>query len=89
MPVPGGAEVQWGCDAPGMDRVWRGGGAGMRSMNGRTFTGRFVLRLVKDRPDQKVSLCMDGFKKTDALTYLLEKTNFTPTQDLKVAFIGY
>ena len=51
--------------------------------------GRFVLRLVKDRPDQKVSLCMDGFKKVDALTYLLEKTNFTPTQDLKVAFIGY
>ena len=51
--------------------------------------GRFVLRLVKDRADQKVSLCMDGFKKVDGLTYLLEKTNFVPTQDLKVAFIGY
>jgi hypothetical protein len=51
--------------------------------------GRFVLRLVKDRPDQKVSLCMDGFKRVDARTYLLEKTNFVPTQDLRIAFIGY
>ena len=49
--------------------------------------GRFVLRVVKDTPKQKSSVCMDGFKKVDARTFVLEKTSFVPTQDLKVAFI--
>ena len=31
---------------------------------------------------------MDGFRKVDARTFEFEKTNFVPTQDLKVAFIN-
>jgi len=50
--------------------------------------GRFVLRIVKDRPAQKSSVCMDGFRKVDARTFVLEKTNFVPTADLKIAFIN-
>jgi hypothetical protein len=51
--------------------------------------GRFVLRIIKDKPTHKTSVCMDGFRKVDARTFQLEKTNFVPTQDLKVAFIRY
>jgi hypothetical protein len=50
--------------------------------------GRFVLRIVKDKPAQKSSVCLDGFRKADARTFVLEKTNFVPTEDLKVAFIN-
>lgn len=50
--------------------------------------GRFVLRIKKDDPAQKVSVCLDGFRKPDARTFVLEKTNFVPTQDLKIAFIS-
>jgi hypothetical protein len=32
---------------------------------------------------------MDGFRKADTRTFVLEKTNFVPTQDLKIAFIDY
>jgi hypothetical protein len=51
--------------------------------------GRFVLRIKKDTPSKKTSVCMDGFRKVDARTFVLEKTDFVPTQDLKVAFITY
>jgi hypothetical protein len=51
--------------------------------------GRFVLRLEKASAKQKVSLCIDGFKKVDDRTFLLEKADFVPTDDLKVAFIDY
>ena len=51
--------------------------------------GRFVLRIVKDKPAQKSSVCMDGFRKADTRTFVLEKRNFVPTQDLKIAFINY
>jgi len=36
-----------------------------------------------------MALCLDGFKKVDARTFVLEKTNFVPTHDLNVAFIRY
>ena len=42
---------------------------------------------MKDTPKQKSSVCLDGFRKVDARTFVLEKTSFVPTQDLKVAFI--
>jgi hypothetical protein len=51
--------------------------------------GRFVLRIVKETSAQKSSVCLDGFRKADARTFVLEKTNFVPTHDLKVAFINY
>ena len=35
--------------------------------------GRFVLRIVKDKPAQKSSVCMDGFRKADTRTFVLEK----------------
>jgi hypothetical protein len=50
--------------------------------------GRFVLRLEKEKPSQKVSVCMDGFRKVDERTFELEKTSFVPTRDLMVAFIS-
>jgi len=51
--------------------------------------GKFVLRIQKEKASDKSSLCLDGFKKVDARTFVLEKTNYVPTQDLKVAFIRY
>lgn len=50
--------------------------------------GRFLLRIKKSNPKQKVSVCMDGFSKPGPQTFLLEKKDFVPTQDLKIAFIN-
>jgi len=49
--------------------------------------GRFVLRIKKETAAQKSSVCLDGFRKVDARTFVLDQTDFVPTQDLKVAFI--
>jgi hypothetical protein len=47
----------------------------------------FSLRIKKERAVDKVSVCLDGFRKVDDRTFVLEKTNYVPTQDLKIAFI--
>ena len=49
--------------------------------------GRFTLRIQKRRAADKVSVCLDGFRKVDDRTFVLEKTNYVPTQDLQIAFI--
>jgi hypothetical protein len=49
--------------------------------------GRFTLRIQKQRAADKVSVCLDGLRKVDDRTFVLEKTNYVPTQDLQIAFI--
>jgi hypothetical protein len=49
--------------------------------------GHFVLRIQKDTAAQKASVCLDGLKKVDDRTFVLEKVGFIPTSDLKIAFI--
>lgn len=84
------------CVGPVLMRALKKGGEGVvhqvhyilrTGANWKGPIGHFVLRLEKETPSQKVSLCVDGFKKVDARTFVLEKTNFVPTQDLKIAFI--
>ena len=50
--------------------------------------GHFALRIQKDHATDKISVCLDGFRKVDDRTFVLEKTNFVPTQDLQIAFIS-
>jgi hypothetical protein len=50
--------------------------------------GRFRLTIQKDTAGQKVSFCASGVKKTGPRTFVVEKKDFTPTEDLKVLFIG-
>lgn len=49
--------------------------------------GEFRLTLEKETAEDKISLCATGLKKTDARTFVLEKTNFTPDKDLHVMFV--
>jgi Domain of unknown function (DUF4424) len=49
--------------------------------------GRFTLRIQKARATDKVSVCLDGLRKVDDRTFILERTNYVPIQDLQIAFI--
>ncbi|MEP6652085.1 MAG: DUF4424 family protein [Myxococcales bacterium] len=49
--------------------------------------GHFVLRIQKETAVQRASVCLDGIKKIDDRTFVLDKTRFIPTSDLKIAFI--
>jgi len=47
----------------------------------------FTLNIVKQAPEELVSLCFPGtFKKTDANTFQVRLRNFRPTEDLEVYF---
>ncbi|MBV7538328.1 DUF4424 domain-containing protein [Duganella sp. sic0402] len=47
----------------------------------------FTLNIVKQAPDELVSLCFPGsFRKIDAATFQVRLRNFRPTQDLEVYF---
>lgn len=48
--------------------------------------GRFRMTLDKEDPKAVVSLCADGLKKTTPTTFVLEKTNYTPSEDIRVLF---
>ena len=48
--------------------------------------GQFRLTLDKGSEQSLTSLCMDGIKKTGPTTFVVEKTNFTPTEDIRVVF---
>lgn len=48
---------------------------------------RFHLILRKSTSEQRVSLCLDGLKKTSDTTFELERSNFTPTSDLRLVFL--
>lgn len=48
--------------------------------------GKFSLTIRKNNADQKVSLCTYPVRQMDPTTFVWEKTNFTPTKDLKIMF---
>lgn len=49
--------------------------------------GKFRLTIQKAKAEDKISLCATGLKKQDVRTFVLEKTAFTPEQDLQVMFV--
>lgn len=49
--------------------------------------GKFKLTVKKSSPTEKLSFCGTGVKKMDAKTFVMEKTNFTPTQDLHILYL--
>ncbi len=48
--------------------------------------GKFKLTIKKSDPNEKLSFCGTGVKKVDATTFVMEKTNFTPKQDLNIIY---
>jgi hypothetical protein len=48
--------------------------------------GRFRMTLDKEDPKAIVSLCADGLKKTSPTTFVLEKANYNPSEDIRVLF---
>lgn len=49
--------------------------------------GKFTLTLDKGAPENVISLCADGVKKTGPTTFVVEKTNFTPDRDLEILIV--
>lgn len=50
--------------------------------------GRFRLTIDKENPDDYVSFCGDGVKKTGATTFVMEKKDFVPEDDLDILFLS-
>lgn len=48
---------------------------------------KFKLTLVKANPKDKISICLPDTRKASPTTFVVERTDFTPTEDLKVLFI--
>jgi hypothetical protein len=48
---------------------------------------KFTLTLDKGDPKNVISLCADGLKKTGETTFVVEKTDYTPTEDLKILLV--
>lgn len=48
----------------------------------------FHLAIRKDRSDQFVFLCAESVRRQDALTFVIDKTDFVPRSDLKIIFIS-
>lgn len=46
--------------------------------------GAFRLTLDKGKPDNIISFCMDGVRKTGPTTFVVERRNFEPEKDLSV-----
>lgn len=55
--------------------------------NWKDSIGKFKLTVKKSDPSEKLSFCGTGVKKVDAKTFVMEKTNFTPTQDLHILYL--
>jgi hypothetical protein len=49
--------------------------------------GKFRLTLDKGSPRNVISLCANGIEKTSPTTFVMEKTNFTPTRDLEILVV--
>lgn len=47
----------------------------------------FKLTVDKGDPANIVSLCADGIKKTGPTTFVMEKTNYTPSRDLDILVV--
>ena len=50
--------------------------------------GSFRLTIDKGRPDNILSLCIDGIRKTGPTTFVVEKKEFTPRQDLRILIVS-
>lgn len=49
--------------------------------------GKFKLTIKKSDPNEKLSFCGTDVKKIDAKTFVMEKTQFTPQQDLHILYL--
>lgn len=49
--------------------------------------GRFRLTVDKGKPENYVSFCGEGVRKTGPTTFTMEKTDFTPEKDLHILFL--
>lgn len=49
--------------------------------------GKFRLTLDKGKPENVISLCADGVKKTGPTTFVIEKTDYTPDRDLDILLV--
>lgn len=50
--------------------------------------GKFKLTVEKDKPDNILSLCFDGIRKTGATRFTAERTDFEPEKDLSVLIVS-
>lgn len=50
--------------------------------------GQFRLTIDKGKPDNVLSLCIDGLRKTGPTTFVTEKKEFTPTGDLRLLIVS-
>lgn len=48
----------------------------------------FHLTIDKGKPSSILSLCIDGIRKTGPTRFEVEKSNFTPTADLRLLFVS-
>jgi hypothetical protein len=46
--------------------------------------GKFRLTIDKEKPENVVSLCADGIRKTGPTTFVMEKTDYVPDRDLQI-----
>ncbi len=49
--------------------------------------GKFRLTIQKQNPEDKLSFCGTDVKKVDPRTFVMERTGFTPEQDLHLMFV--
>jgi hypothetical protein len=49
--------------------------------------GSFKLTIDKGNAKNVISLCVDGIKKTGPTTFVVEKKNFTPTDDISILLV--
>ncbi|MFN3658669.1 MAG: DUF4424 family protein [Pseudolabrys sp.] len=50
--------------------------------------GRFELTIDKGSPDALVSFCGEGVRRIGPTTFTLAKDNFSPSEDLRILFLG-
>jgi len=49
--------------------------------------GKFTLTLDKGSPDNLLSLCAEGVKKTGPTSFVIEKTNYIPDRDIEILVV--
>ncbi len=49
--------------------------------------GKFRLTIDKGAPQNVISLCADGIRKTGATTFVMEKTDYVPDRDLGIMLV--
>jgi len=49
--------------------------------------GHFTMTIDKGEPQDIVSLCAEGVRKTGPTTFVVEKRNYSPTSDIRIMFV--